>query len=80
MNNGVELLGANVESIMTIPCNDKIYRINLSSMKVDTYNLEGDPVEFCEDEVEYNTLLDRIYRIFYNGLKMNLTGETKYLV
>ena len=65
---------------MTISCNDKIYRINLSSMKAETYNLEGDLVEFCEDEAEYNTLLDRIYHLFYNGLKMNLTGETKYLV
>ena len=80
MNNGAKLLGANVESVMTITCNDKVYRINLSSMKAETYNLEGDPAEFCEDEVEYNTLLDRIYHIFYKGLKMNLTGGTKYLV
>ena len=80
MNNGVKLLGANIDSVMTISCNDKVYRINLSSMKAETYNLEGDPVEFCEDEVEYNTLLDRIYRLFYNGLKMNLTGEAKYLI
>ena len=80
VNNGVELLGANIDSVMTVSCNDKIYKINLSSMKVETYNLEGDPVEFCEDEVEYNTLLDRIYHLFYNGLKMNLTGETKYLI
>ena len=80
MNDGVELLGANIDSVMTVPCNDKIYKINLSSMRAETYNLEGDPAEFCEDEVEYNTLLDRIYHIFYNGLKMNLKGEVKYLI
>ena len=74
------MLGASTESVMTIACNDKIYKINLSSMKVDTYNLEGDSVEFCEDEVEFNTLLDRIYHLFYNGLKFNLSNKVKYLV
>ena len=75
----MKLLGANVEAVMTVSCNDKVYKINLSSMKVDTYNLEGDPVEFCKDEIEFNTLLDRIYHIFYNGLKINLSGESRYL-
>ena len=74
------MLGANVESVMTIACNDKVYKINLSSMRTETFNLEGDPVEFCKDDIEYNTLLDRIYHVFYNGLKFNLTGEAKYLV
>lgn len=49
-------------------------------MKAETYNLEGDEVNFCDDDVEYDTLLDRIYHLFYNGLKTNLTGGTKYLV
>ena len=76
----MKLLGANFESVLTIPCNDKIYRINLSNMKAETYNLEGDEVNFCDDDVEYDTLLDRIYHLFYNGLKVNLSGESKYLI
>ena len=80
MNNGASLLGANIDSVMTVSCNDKVYKINLSNMTAETYNLEGDQVEFCKDEVEYNTLIDRIYHIFYKGLKVNLTGDAKYLV
>lgn len=64
-----------VKTVIEVPCNDKVYRIDLSNFWTETFDLEGNPVSFAEDKYEYYSLVDRIYHIFYAGLKDNLDRE-----
>lgn len=64
-----------MDVIMTVHCNDRTYRVNMSNMRCETFDLEGNPTSFCDDKYEYNTLVERIYRMFYERLKVNLPME-----
>ena len=67
-------------STMIVYCNDRRYQINLDTFRAQAYDLDGNETTFVDNEIEYDTLIDKIDRCFYRGLSVNLPSDIKFNV
>lgn len=74
------MFGMSFTPTMILHCNDRRYEINLDTFRAKVYDLEGNETTFVDNDIEYNTLIDKIDRCFHTGLAVNLPSEIKYLV